>query len=501
MKRFVIVGGGTAGWMAASTLSRLFAINPEAGATVTLIESEEIGTVGVGEATIPTILDFVAFLKADLAEFMRATDATFKLAIRFQGWREIGHSYWHPFGSLGPSIENRPLFSYWLARHGAGANVGGLQDLSIAAQLAERDRFAFPTADPASPLGGLKYALHFDAAKVARFLRNYSEAKGVKRIEGKIIEVEKSAPDRIASVVLSDGQRIQGDFFMDCSGFKGLLIDEALGSAYEDWSAWLPCDSAIAVPTANVGPTKPYTIATARSAGWTWRIPLQSRTGNGYVYSSRFISDDAARAEFLASLGGEPIAEPRLLRFTGGMRREIWRGNCLALGLASGFLEPLESTSIHLVFINLFRFLDHFPGSTLDPALIGRFNRLAAEEIEEIRDFLILHYFPSHRRDSDFWRHVSAMELPETLRTKIDLFREQGRILTQPLDLFTNLSWVSVLHGMAIEPQSFDPLSQLVPAAFSEKLIAQVKSQITTTANAAPSHDDFLERAGLLALS
>ncbi len=499
MKHFVIIGGGTAGWMAAAALSRLFSLDPAGDRRVTLIESAEIGTVGVGEATIPTILDFIRFLKLDPAEFIRATDATFKLAIRFADWRDKGEEYWHPFGSLGPPIENRPLFSYWLARRKAGADLPPLQSLAIASQMAEAGRFAVPATDPANPLGGLKYALHFDAGKVARHLRAIAEKQGATRIEGRITDVTKTAEDQIASVTLADGRIIEGDFFIDCSGFRGLLIEGAMNSPYEDWSHWLPNDSAIAAPTANSGPTTPYTLATARSAGWTWRIPLQSRTGNGYVYSSRFISDEDARAEFLAAIGSDPLAEPRVLRFTGGMRREIWRGNCLALGLSSGFLEPLESTSIHLVFINLFRFLDHFPASKPEPALINRFNRLAADEIEEVRDFLILHYAPSQRRDSDYWRYVTSMELPDSLAAKLELFRREGRILSGPDDLFTNLSWISVLDGMGLTPRRTDPLCDLVPAAFADKVMQDVAGRITATAQSALSHDDYLTRAKLLA--
>ncbi len=498
-KKFVIVGGGTAGWMAASCLARLFAANPDSGHEVVLVESHEIGTVGVGEATIPTILDFIQFLKIDQADFIRKTNSTMKLAIKFRDWRAVGQEYWHPFGTLGPSIENRPMFSYWFARNHQGAASGALMDLSIAIQLAEQNKFALPDNDPRSPLGGLKYALHFDAGLVAKYLHVYATQKGCQRLEGKIVNVTKSSDDEISSVTLASGEIVSGDFFIDCSGFRGLLIEQAMGSAYEDWSEWLPCNSAIAAPTALDGDTKPYTISAARSAGWTWRIPLQNRTGNGYVYSSRFISDDDARDEFLSAIGTEPLAEPRVLRFTGGMRRQIWKGNCLSLGLASGFLEPLESTSIHLVFINLFRFLDHFPSSKPEQKLIDRFNQLASDEMEEIRDFLVLHYCLSERKDSEFWRHVTSMSLPDSLQAKIELFTQRGRILSRHDDLFTNISWASVLHGMGSKPGESDPLTRLIPDDFKDKVMADIKDSIRSLAAAAPLHDQFLTGANLRA--
>ncbi len=498
-KKFVIVGGGTAGWMAASCLARLFAANPNSGNQVVLVESEAIATVGVGEATIPTILDFVNFLKIDQAEFIRKTNATMKLAIKFRDWRILGEDYWHPFGTLGPSIENRPLFNYWFARNAQGASAGQLMDLSIAIQLAEQNKFALPENDPRSPLGGLKFALHFDAGLVANFLHDYAIGKGCTRVEGKVVDVTKSADDQISEITLETGEKIDGDFFIDCSGFRGLLIEKALGSPYEDWSEWLPCDSAIAAPTALDGDTTPFTLSTARSAGWTWRIPLQNRTGNGYVYSSRFISDEDAKEEFLSAIEAEPLADPRVLRFTGGMRREIWRGNCLSLGLASGFLEPLESTSIHLVFINLFRFLDHFPAAQPEKKLIDRFNHLASVEMEEIRDFLVLHYCLSERRDSEFWKHVSSMSLPDSLQHKLELFTQRGRILSQHDDLFTNISWASVLHGMGAKPKSFDPLTGLVPSDFTDNVLQDMGKRMRDTATQAPSHDQFLAGANLLA--
>lgn len=497
-KRFVIVGGGTSGWMAASTLARLFAANPGTGHQVTLVESETIGTIGVGEATIPTILDFISFLKIDVGEFVRRSNATMKLAIKFRDWSKLGAEYWHPFGTLGPTIENRPLYNYWLARRAQGAEPGELMDLSIAIQLATREKFAPPAQDPRSPLGGLKFALHFDAGLVAAFLREYAENKGCKRIEGLVVDAAKAADGNLRSITLQSGEVVEGDFFIDCSGFRGLLIEKEMGSPFEDWSKWLPNDSAIAAPTPRTIATTPYTMSTARTAGWTWRIPLQGRVGNGYVYSSRFISDDDAREEFLSVIEGEPAAEPRLLRFTGGMRREIWRGNCLALGLASGFLEPLESTAIHLVFINLFRFLDHFPAASADPTLIDAFNRLAADEMEEIRDFLVLHYCLTERDDSEYWRHCKSAPVPDSLQQKIDLYRRNGRILSKPFDLFTNVSWVSIFEGMGARPEGFDPLTSLIPNEFQDNAMSDLRGKIAQAAESASDHDAFMRQANLV---
>jgi tryptophan halogenase len=499
IRSIVIVGGGTAGWMAAACLARLFGSSLGVGRTITLIESEEIGTVGVGEATIPTILDFIRFLKIDEADFIRQTQATFKLAIRFADWRRLGHAYWHPFGSLGPAVENRPLYQYWIRNRNAGRAQPPLMDLSIAAQLSEADKFAPPNGDPRSPLSGLKYALHFNAGLVARYLRAYAEKRGVQRIEGRIRETALRENGFIDAVVLDDGRRFVADFFIDCSGFRGLLIEDALRAGYEDWTNWLPCDRAIAAPTPRLRSTAPYTLSRAREAGWQWRIPLQGRTGNGYVYSSKFSSDCAARASFLSAIEGEPQVEPRVLKFVGGRRRESWKANCLSLGLASGFLEPLESTSIHLIFASLFKFLDHFPDRSCNPAIAAKFNRLAADELIGIRDFLILHYCLTERDDSEFWRYCRSMALPDTLKERIELYREHGRIFTSFYDLFTPLSWVAVFEGMGAAARRHDPLIDLTPAEPVARTIESVASLIAKAVDAAESHDSALTALGAAA--
>jgi tryptophan 7-halogenase len=498
IKNIVIVGGGTAGWMAASCLARVFGQTMQGVKTITLIESEEIGTVAVGEATIPTILDFVRFLKIDEADFIRETQSTFKLAIKFADWRKKGEQYWHPFGSLGPTIENRPLYQYWIKQRNEGASDRPLMDLSISVKLSEENKFTPPDNNPQSPLSGLKYALHFNAGLVAKYLRRYSERKGVTRVEGRVSDTVMRDNGFIDAVIMEDGRRFAADFFIDCSGFRGILIDGALKAEYEDWTNYLPCDRAVAAPTARTEQTTPYTLSTAKDAGWQWRIPLQGRTGNGYVYSSKFTTDEEALASFLSSIEGEPQIEPRLLRFTGGRRREIWKANCLSLGLASGFLEPLESTSIHLIFASLFKFLDYFPDKDCNPQMAAEFNQLASAELEGIRDFLILHYCTTLRDDTPFWRYCRGMDIPASLEDRIELYREHGRIFTTFYDLFTPLSWVAVFEGMGVNAKRNDPLINNVPSEPAQKAMDNVASLIVNAVSRSPSHDDALRSLGAI---
>ncbi len=492
---FVIVGGGTAGWMAAATLSRLLLRPHITTKSITLVESEEIATVGVGEATIPSIQDMLRFLNIDETDFLRDTDATFKLGIRFDDWNGPGSRFWHPFGELGPTVENLPLFQHWLRERLSGS-PSSLSSLSIAAQMAEANRFAKPGSDRNSPLIGSGYAYHFDAAKVAQYLRGYAEHKGVLQIKGHIVDVRQDDTGAIASVTLKDGRTVNGDFFIDCSGFSGLLIEKTLGSAFEDWSHWLPCDRAVAIPTKSNGPLTPYTVAQARDAGWTWRIPLRSRTGNGYVWSSRFSDEAAATSTLMNAVDSEPLAEPRHLRFVAGRRKEPWLKNCLSLGLASGFLEPLESTSIHLIFSNLFRFFDHFPHDIDAKPLREAFNTRCTRELEEIRDFLILHYCTSKRRDTPFWRYVTDMELPDSLETRMEAFRSQGKLLADYYDLFKPGSWMSIYVGMGVIPKRADPLAELIPADFSRQVLANVTAAIQKAASLQPSHETVLKAYG-----
>jgi tryptophan 7-halogenase len=458
-QRVVIVGGGTAGWMAAATLAKFLG----KGADIRLIESEEIGTVGVGEATIPQIKLLNQTLGIDEDEFVRATQATFKLGIEFVGWTKPGEQYFHGFGGVGRSVGIVPFHHFWLRYH----NSGGPRDLADFAPntvAASQNRFGrVPPRVDGQP-NNYGYAFHFDAALYARFLRGYAEKRGVRRTEGKIVDVALNGTNGfIQSVTLAGGETVAGDFFIDCSGFRGLLIEQALASGYEDWSRWLPCDRALAVPCASAGVLTPFTRSTAREAGWQWRIPLQHRIGNGYVYCSAHITDDDAQRTLLANLDGKPLAEPRSLRFKTGKRRQVWKKNCLALGLASGFLEPLESTSIHLIQSNLSRLMHFYPTAGFEQADIDAFNAQTDAEFEEVRDFIILHYHVN-QRDGAFWQHCREMKLPDKLRQRIALFEANGRMPRQGQELFGEPSWLQVMWGQGLRPRGWHPFAdQLTP--------------------------------------
>ena len=498
-KRFVILGGGTAGWMAAACLARLVLKDYGPKVTITLVESQEIGIVGVGEATIPSIQDMLRFLNIDELDFIKNTQATYKLAILFKDWHTKGQDFWHPFGTMGPSIDTLPLAQFWLAERLRNDTQISLQSLSVCSQMAEKARFSKPQANQNSCLSGASYAYHFDTTEVGPYLRGYAQAKGVARIEGKVSQVEQDESGDITALRLDDGQSIDGDFFIDCSGFAGLLIDKTLGSDFIDWSHWLPCDQAVAAPCQSTRPIVPYTIAHARDAGWTWRIPLQSRTGNGYVFSSSFVKPEAALQTLQEGMDQTRLAEPRYIKFKPGYRSQTWVKNCLSLGLASGFLEPLESTNIHFVFSNLFRFFEHFPVLSDYDCLRQRYNALCRQEIEETRDFIILHYCLSARRDTEFWRYVTSMPLPETLRERMDLYQNQGRILSQQGDLFRFESWISIYEGMGYRPKTYNPLTDTVPNAFVKKALDAITKQIESEVLTLPSHDMYLKKMGLLA--
>lgn len=494
LRSILIVGGGTAGWSAAALLSAVLA---PAGCTITLIETSDVPTVGVGEATIPPVFEFLANCGIDEIDFIRHCQATFKLAIRFDDWLERGHSYWHPFGNLGVTINQRPFHHYWWKNRAAGHGET-FADLCPAIALAEDDKFAFPPPDGSYPGGALNFALHFDAGLVAQYLKRHSEARGVRHVDARIAGCELADDGGIAAVHLEDGRRIAADFFIDCSGFRGLLIEDALHAGYEDWTNWLPCDRAVAMPTATIGPPAPYTVSAAHEAGWRWRIPLQSRVGNGYVYSSRHVSDEAAAETLRAAASGEgkgeALAEPRLLRFTAGHRKAMWVKNCLAVGLSSGFLEPLESTSIHLIHTALNRLLDYFPDRHCDPALAAAYNREAADEYAHIRDFLLLHYVPNRRHGEPFWDEIRQNPLPDTLAAKLDLFRRTGRIVTRRRELFADISWFFVAAGMGIVPEALDPLADAADFAEVRRVIGQIRDVMGRYRAAAPSHRDMLVR-------
>ncbi len=493
LRHIVIVGGGSAGWMTAAALSH--ALSPTC--RISLIESEEIGTVGVGEATIPPIRTFNQTLGIDEAEFLRRTQGSIKLGIQFVDWARMGQRYFHPFGPHGFGFDFAPLHQHWLRARPSGA-VAPIDQYSMAWAAAQRGRVDRPSGDPRSILSTFDYAYHFDAGLYARYLRERSEARGVTRIEGRIAGASlRGEGGFVECVHMADRRRIDGDLFIDCSGFRGLLIEDALHTGYVDWTHWLPCDRAVAMPCASAGDFTPYTRSTARAAGWQWRIPLQHRTGNGYVYCSRFISDDEAAATLQANLDGQALAEPRLLRFTTGRRTQFWNRNVVAIGLASGFMEPLESTSLHLIQSGISRLLALFPDRDFDPLTVAEYNRIGIHEFERIRDFLILHYKLTQRDDSPLWRYCAEMEIPDTLQYKIDHFRGHGRLVTEGMELFGNASWLAVHLGQLNQPLRHDPLVDLRPDA--REMLERQRQAMAQAAQSLPTHHEFLTRIGALA--
>ena len=452
--RVLIVGGGTAGWMSAAALSALL---PARQVSITLVESEEIGTVGVGEATVPHIRYFNQRLGFDEADFMRRTKATFKLGIEFRDWARIGDSYIHPFGAFGTDIDNIPFHQHWLRAHLAGTG-GALEEYSLPIIAARANRFAPPVEDPRSPLSTYSYAYQFDAALYAAYLRQYAERNGVQRIEGRIVDQRQNGESGfIESISLADGRMLEADLFVDCSGFRGLLIGQTPDDDFEDWSRWLPCDRAYAVQCDDTGPLTPYTRATAHDAGWFWRIPLQHRVGNGLVFSSEFMTLDDARNALLGQIESEPLTEPRLLRFKAGKRQLQWNRNVVTIGLSCGFLEPLESTSIHLIQLAIGYLVDLFPEPDVDPVNAAEFNRIMTLEFERIRDFLILHYHATERDDTPFWDFCRTMPIPDSLRERIELFRQRGVISNYREGMFLDASWYAVMFGQNVIPQYYDP--------------------------------------------
>lgn len=485
--KIIIVGGGSAGWMAAAALGKIIGDRW----AVELVESEQIGTVGVGEATIPQILLFNGVLGLDEAEFLRETKGSFKLGIEFAGWTRAEERYIHAFGDIGRALGLIPFHHYWLQARARGQEHS-LWDYSLSAQAAARNRFMREDPLPKTPLGAATYAYHFDASLYAAHLRRKAEGWGVRRHEGRIVSVGRDGESgHVSHLELEDGRRIDGDLFIDCSGFRALLIGET--SPYVDWSQWLTCDRALAVPSTSVEPLTPYTRATARTAGWQWRIPLQHRVGNGMVYCSRFIDDEAAADELLANLDGEPLAEPRPIRFTTGHRREFWSGNVVALGLSSGFLEPLESTSLHLVQAGIRHLVDLLPGPNIEPADVRAYNAKLRFEFEAIRDFLILHYW-ANGRDEPFWRECREIDLPDPLAEKIELFRAQGRLFRFNEELFTELSWLQVLVGQGIMPRSYHPLADAPGDRNVDLYLASVRDLITAKVDRMPDHGAYVGR-------
>jgi tryptophan 7-halogenase len=488
LKQIVIVGGGAAGWMTAAALSRLL---PPDQVSVTLVESDEIGIIGVGEATIPDMLQFNLFLGIVEAELMRATQATFKLGIEFVDWSRNGSRYFHPFGFHGVDIDGVDFHQYWLRCRAAG-NTHPIGDYCLTEIVARKGRFGFPdTRVAGAPASYLRYAYHFDAALYAGFLRRYAEQRGVKRIEGKVCEVLRHpASGDITGVRMSNGPTVGGEFFFDCTGFRALLMS-ALEVPSVDWRHWLPCDRALAVACAHDGPPRPFTRSTAKRAGWQWKIPTQHRTGNGHIYSSDHLGEDEATSMLIAGLDGPPLGTPRLIRFTTGHRQRFWEKNCVAIGLSAGFLEPLESTSLYLIRQGISRFLALFPDAAQAPILRDEYNRWMQRDFEQVRDLLVFHYF-ANEREEPFWRECRNIAIPETLQRRLALFAEGGRFLRNEGELFPNASWVAVMLGQNVMPRAADPLIAHVRVAEMESKLALLHRAMHEFADQLPSHEDVL---------
>jgi tryptophan halogenase len=489
IQEIVIVGGGTAGWMSAAFLSKVAL----PGCKIRLVESDEIATIGVGEATIPYIASFNDFLGLDEDDFLRSTKGTFKLGIEFVNWGQIGESYMHGFSPIGSDLDHVSCHQYWLKMRQLGA-APDLGRMCIGVVAAKDSKFMRRQAEMStSPLAHIFNAFHFDAGLYAQYLRKHAEARGVQRTEGHIVQTVLREPDGfIESVVLASGEKISGDLFIDCSGIRALLLGQALGVEYDDWSRWLPCNRAIAVPCESVTPLTPYTRSTAHSAGWQWRIPLQHRIGNGHVYSSEFMSQDEATSILLNNLDGRPLAEPRYIPFVPGRRKRTWVKNCVAVGLSSGFFEPIESTNIHLIQTAIKRMISLFPNSGFEQTDIDEYNRQTQFEYERIRDFIILHYKATRRDDSPFWNHCRDMSIPDTLRHKMDLYGSSGRVFREGGELFSETSWVQVMNGQGIEPRGYDPLVDLRPEAEIRKYLADIENVIRKCSDVMPTHAEFI---------
>ena len=490
IRDIVIVGGGTAGWMAAAMLGKSLGTK---GRTITLVESQEIGTVGVGEATIPPISAFNRILGIDEDEFVRETNATFKLGIDFVDWRNVGSRYFHPFGTYGANITGGVGFmNYWLRWVQAGGDPD-CAHFSAEAEAARNLKFG-RTSGGERQLPRINYAFQFDAASYAAYLRAYSERHGVVRREGRIVDVEQNGESGyIEAIKLADGTRIAGDFFVDCSGFRSLLIEGVFKVGFDDWSRWLPNNRAAAVPCELVEEPTPFTRSTAREAGWQWRIPLQHRTGNGYVFCDAHISEDEAARLLLERLDGKPLADPKILRFTAGKRRLSWVKNCLAVGLSTGFLEPLESTSIHLIQMAIMKLTEQFPHRQVNPVITDQYNREMDELYDHIRDFIIAHYKVTDREDTPFWRYCRNMDIPDSLAAKLDLFRERGEVRILTSDLFHQTSWFAVLYGQGITPRSYHPVADTMDDDKLLSTMTRVRKAIIGRVETLPSHAAFIQ--------
>ena len=490
IRNIVITGGGTAGWMAAAALSTLL----DKRTNIVLVESDEIGTVGVGEATIPPLQAFNHMVGIDEEEFLAASQGSFKLGIEFVGWGAEGERYFHPFGPHGQNLRTVQFHQLYL-REAKRRPLPDIREWSMSGVPAELGRFARPGPQTPMPLAQIAYAYHLDAGLYGRFLRAHAELNGVQRIEGKIVDVALDGESgHVSSVTLADGRSIEGELFIDCSGFRGLLIEEKLGTGYEDWGHWLPCDRAVAVPSRLTGQPDPFTRATARASGWQWRIPLQHRMGNGLVYSSAHLEREDAERLLRANLEAEPIAEPRHLSFKAGRRRLAWNANVVSLGLSSGFLEPLESTSIHLVQSGIAKLLALFPDRRFNPVERDEYNRQMQDVFEDVRDFIILHFKATRRDDSEFWNYCRTMDVPDKLAAKLDLWRSKGRIFREGAELFGTASWVAVLLGQGLIPEAPEPAAYAADEAMVADLLDRMRLSYRHTAEQMPTHAEFIAR-------
>ncbi|MFC7292837.1 tryptophan halogenase family protein [Hirschia litorea] len=496
IKKVLIVGGGTAGWMTAAALSNT--LKPDY-CEIELVESEHIGTVGVGEASIPQIRTFNRSLGIDESEFVKRTKATFKLGIKFDDWGKLNESYFHPFGPYGLNMNGISFHAFFQKLYTKTINNNALEEYSLQAMASRENKFMRPVNAGNSPLSNIAYAYHFDAGLYAQFLRNFAETRSVKRTEGLISKVHQNGENGfITGVSLEGGKLIEADLFIDCSGFRGLLIEQALKTGYIDWSHWLPMNRAVAVPSQSDKNLPPYTHSKALSAGWKWSIPLQHRVGNGHVYCDAFISKDKATAQLIEELKTPAIGSPNHLQFTTGRRKAFWNKNCVAIGLSAGFIEPLESTSIHLIQSAIGKLLQMFPDKDFLPANIQRFNKVTDYEYERIRDFIILHYHATSRNDSKFWDYVRTMSIPDTLKEKIDLFAENGRIFRENEELFNDTSWFSVMIGQGLRPSGYDPIAGVQSNEETAQRLQSIRATIAKSAEVMPLHSEYLSKNGLI---
>lgn len=492
IQNIIIVGGGSAGWMTAAALSRM--LPASSSVNITLIESEQIGTVGVGEATIPDVINFNAMLGISEQDFLSATNGTFKLGIEFINWGQIGESYFHPFGPHGVDMQGIDFHQFWMRYQDVNQGTR-IEDFSLSTLAAKRHKFALPSKDPRSVLSQLRYAYHFDATAYAQYLRRYAEQRGVKRVEGKVVNISV-APDTgcLDKVQLENGAEYAGDMFFDCSGFRGLLMRQTLGVNFKDWAHWLPCDTAQTVACERTGPLLPYTKSTAKTAGWQWRIPTQHRTGNGHIYASDMMRDEEAIESLLSDLDGPAKAAPRKIKFRTGHLERFWEKNCVAIGLSGGFLEPLESTSLFLIQEGISKFISLFPSADMPKAVVAEYNKQLTTKFEQVRDFIILHYKATKRDDSPFWDYCRNMSIPDTLQHKMDLFQEAGRVFRYEDELFARPSWVAVMVGQNVLPKTIDP----IVAELSDEEIARSLNSMRVALNGAAqkmeTHETYLKK-------